>query len=476
MGRIRLTHIECNNLRAFSVPEPTRLYSPEQPIDTNLPPIMGIRSYGGPYDFLTDDIFLKRDFERIEVWGFYPKGYKEIGSALHTLLVNYLGEAYYGEKDDEDFYGFKDEFRVDFIVHDILEYEKGKLSDYIDSLCSELEKVQLGKSRVIAVVGGPAHRSVRENREYYLEAKRVFTNELNVPCQFASYYTHAEGRGILYKIARKARGARERGLGNAIWNFALDMYGKVGGIAWVVLQRTLSGKMVDLTIGLRFARAEKGYYIGCATIIDRFGRLVGVISQPSFKGEMTAEGMRVPKDIMQHIISTVIDYVKSDERIRGLLFNKNRTINIVVHRLFGFFDEEIEGIETALNSSVDNYNLGLVALITRPPIWAHNTKTSGIIRGRGYQISKNAALLYTISSVDDFTWPIGITVYRVGPFSSIEDVCSHVRALVALHWQTVIPHVRLPASVEFAEKIAHLYVKGIKPREGSWLWRTLWFI
>ena len=479
IGKREPIYIERKELRAFSTLKPMRLYSPEQP-PMDLPPIKGIREFGGPYDFLTDDLRLKRAFDRIEVWGFYPKEYKEIKDALEILLSEYLEKSYYGEGEgDEDFYGFKEEFKVDFITHDVLEYERGKLKDSINAynLYPELEKAMENKSRVVVVVGGPTHKSVKVNREYYLEAKRVFLNELDISCQFASYYAMAEGRGILYKVLRRERGAKEKGLGDAIWNFALDMYGKVGGIAWAVLQRISDSKVIDLTIGFRFARImeRRGYCVGCVTIIDRFGRLVGAIPHPPFRGEIRTEGMRIPKNVMETLTSMAIERVKSDKRLSGLL-DVDRKINIVVHRTNGFFDEEIEGIEAAIASTIDEYNLGLVALTVRPPLWSYNTKVSGVMEGRGYQINKNTALLYTIRGVDRFVYPIGVTIYKRGPFSSIEEVCSHILALAALHWQTVIPNVKMPASVEFAGKIARFYARGIRPREGSWLWQTLWFI
>jgi argonaute-like protein implicated in RNA metabolism and viral defense len=97
-------------------------------------------------------------------------------------------------------------------------------------------------------------------------------------------------------------------------------------------------------------------------------------------------------------------------------------------------------------------------------------------------INNESTILYTTRAYgEEMSYPVTVIAKNLGtekcPFKTLEEVCNHVFSLTNLHWQTVVPGlVKLPITLEFAKAIAQLSSYEIKPKEDSWLWRTLWFI
>ena len=474
--------VDPNKLRILKVIHPVRRYSLLQPADETLDPIQGIRKYEGPYDVHPDDARVARDFDKVKMWAFFPKDYPKIGLLLDELLT-YLTDGYVAQqhKEDIDFLGLKDEFKIAEVAiatpvknrTRAIPYVVGKMKECLEEygIIQEMEKARRLGYKPIAIIGGPSHRITTMYREYYLEAKRIFTNDVDVACQYASYYTLKEGYGILYQIEQR------RPIGYALWNLALDIYGKLGGLAWTVLQivSAEADKVIDLTFGIRFSKPDKqGYCAGYVTIIDRFGRLVGVVTAPQLRAKgKRLKGMWIPRENMAEVVARAIDYVKSDPRMKDIL--KQRAVNIVFHKPFGFVKDEILGIHDAIEE-IEYSHVGLVAIVERPGLWGYELPFEGMLEGRCVALNDEMALIQTMTSMERYVHPIACVVYEWGPFKSLSEVCNHILALTKLHWQTVIPHVRLPASLEFAHKVARMYGYEIQPKEGSELWRTLWFI
>lgn len=471
------------------------VFSDSQPSTEFLTPIRGIRKYG-PYDSTTSDRYTRIQFRGVEFFLFYPKGEGIVFKNL-SKLASLLDGGYFERRGKRDviFDGFENEFRLKeaFIPEpkEFVGYQPGNLRQELKKRGISFHDVIERGNRPIAIIGGTSHRSIRKNREQYLEAKLEFTR-LGIPSQYASFYEHETGgAGILYGVGRK-----NLPFGYSLWNFALNIYGKVGGLAWVVRQKLSEGskKTIDLTIGIRFVRSKKrkGFHIGYATILDRFGKLIGVVSSPPFKAtiEKTALGMVVPMKVMKAIISEAIEKGINDPRVKRI-FEEKQSLNLAIHRLSLFnLQSEIPGIELAITEYVDlgDFTHGLVSIVNTPSVLLFDRIAThwNVLRGTGMALSDHSATLYTAgaASLTDaraITYPITILTQNLGkencPFKTLEEVCNHVASLAALHWQTVIPSsVRLPASLEFAQNIAQLSAYGIEPKKNSWLWRTLWFI
>ncbi|MEM1574091.1 MAG: hypothetical protein QXY96_06420 [Candidatus Methanomethylicaceae archaeon] len=476
---------------------PITLIFDDKQTEKDLQPLDGIKKYG-PYDHNTSVEDLRRDFKEIEIFVFYPKGEKTICESL-SKLMEILSEGYNKKREmaDVNFEGLREAFKLKNVYipepNDFIEYRVGELCNEIKNYINEIDNVFKRGNKPLVIIGGSTHRTLTQKREQYIEAKKEFTS-INVPSQYVSYYEHGEGGlGLLYQVLKDSQ-KHNVALGNAIWNLCLNIYGKVGGIAWITKQRLSSttNKIVDLSIGLRFSRSRqsKGYKVGYATILDRFGRLIGTVTFPPFQ----VKGMKIPKEHMRNFMLGILEKALNDERIRKIYESgKKKFLNVAIHRL-NFFDlDEIVGIKEALNKLQKNKNLGqinysLVSVIEKPTFVSFDktTKFGNVIRGTAFMINEKSAILYTAGSLTPkdekpLVYPIIISCQNLKDensiFDTMEEVCNHVLNLSVLHWQTVIPaSVRLPATLEFAQNIANLSSYGIQPPINSWLDRTLWFI
>lgn len=487
--------IRKERLEQIPTLETPLIFSDRQPIQEFIDPIEGIKKYG-PYDTNTSDKYLSRKFRGVEFFVFYPKNEGMIYRTLNNL-ISMLRDGYFERRrlHDISFEGFKSEFKLKeaFIpeANEFIGYTPGNLQKELESRKNDFTLVFERGNRPIIIVGGTSHKSIIKNREQYLESKLQFTN-LDLPCQYASYYEYeTSGAGILYSVERK-----DYPFGYLLWNFALNIYGKVGGLAWIIRQGLLkAGQVIDLSIGLRFvqSRSQKGFIVGYTTILDRFGRLIGVISSPPFKAQIEKEvaGMVVPKEVIENIMMEVLKKVVSDVRVKEILTEKE-TINIAIHRLSVFHSQEIQGIASAIDKWYESKKVkieyALIPIIDKPLTLVFNKLAMywNALRGTAIRLDDKVAILYTAgtTSLTDkgaLSYPITVIAQNLGekkcPFTSLEEVCNHVYSLTNLHWQTVIPgSVRLPATLEFAQNIARLASFGIVPKEDSWLWQTLWFV
>lgn len=478
--------IRSEKLRPIRILQPPLIFSDSQPSEEILSPIEGIRKYG-PYDTNTSDKQVSRDIRGVEFFIFYPKGENKVCESL-SYLISMLKEGYFQKRHshDVDFRGFEEEFRLKSFVpnsNDFIEYQPGSLQKELRRI--NFDEVFERKNAPVVIIGGTTHRSVSKNREQYLEAKREFTN-MDIPSQYAAFYEYATGgAGILYQVNKP-----NFTFGYSLWNFALNIYGKVGGVPWIIRQRlsATSRETIDLAIGMRFVRYkyEKGFSIGFATIMDRFGKLIGIVSSSPFKTKFEgATGMIIPKTIMKNIMDEALNKAINDPRVKEISQEKE-SLNIAIHRLSTFHFDEISGIRLAINEKANSLKIkpAFITISDNMPILVFDKTVEdwNSEKGTAIMLSDNAAILYTVTiRGEKISYPIAVIAQNLEmdecPFKTLEEACNHIFSLTNLHWQTTIPGlVKLPATLEFAQNIAQLSSYRIRPKEDSWLWRTLWFI
>jgi hypothetical protein len=331
----------------------------------------------------------------------------------------------------------------------------------------------------LAIVGGLSHRSTRQYREQYEEVKKEFT-KIDVPSQYASFY-EAGGAGILHQVSDQ-----QIAFGYSLWNFALGMYGKLGGMAWVIPQRLAPNddRVIDLSIGLRFVRADTGtrdsrFYVGHATIIDKFGRWVETVSSKPFEIDQSLRSMVVPREQMSSLVGSAIDQAVQAKKTKQLLESKSE-VSISIFRLDDFNDEEVMGIRDALQKRLGSKEtkLGLLSVVSEPTVMLQQVPK----RGTAIRLNPKTCIIYTSGKRGGLPiYPIVVTAENLdspeSPFQSLDEVANHIMSTSSLHWQTIITgSSKLPAPLSFAQSIASLSSIGAEPSPNSWLRDTLWFI
>jgi len=487
-GRIS---IEQTSIKKINVAQSRYIYKDGQ---TSFPrPTVGI-SENGPYDYNTSNNSLKRPFQAIKILPFVPVGTNNVYENL-TKLLEYLISGYYEERKgpygksyDIVFGGLKKEFRLtDILIDNYVEYSPGRLSETLDKTDFNVEELRKQKIIPIAIVGGTSHKSYRNDREIYLEVKREFIKR-DIPSQFASWY-EPEGSNKLGILPATQNGAS---FGYTLWNFAISIYGKCGGIPWTILQSKNSrgDALVDLTLGMRFSydhkEAGEGYYIGQATVFDHYGKCIASFTSDMFSipfHQFKSEGMVVPTNIMNSIVRNSIRITKEHPTVSGL-YSKKESLSLAIHRQSLFHNEEIIGIESAISEQKDYSSIryGLIGISPEPYVMIVPEKTGNQV-GECVILSKNTALAYTTRPMigQPIAYPILIMAQNLGnkenPFSDMSEVCQHVIDLTGLHWQTANSNtVQMPATLQFAAEISKNQSRGIYPTQNSWLKSTNWFL
>jgi len=482
--RTEVIRIQKASLKLIDVGQPFYIFSDRQSTRKLIPPLKGIHIYG-PYDSQTSSETLKRKFKGVEIIVVYPKDERMVENALLSLM-EYMNNGYTGSV---SFDGFQSEFRLKRVYipsssDEFIKYKVGSLSENLEEIRAVCQEAFERRNIPVIVIGGTAHKSSVKRREQYVEAKRLLTKE-KFPTQYASYYElETEGYGILYQICHK------RDVSYSLWNFSLNIYGKVGGLPWIIRQRTK--QPLDISIGIRFARLPKGYVVGHAVILDSFGRLIGTVTSRKYY----TKGMKISKRDMKDFFLKVLETAIKDPRIAKIYENGKNTLNVALHRVNLFHPEEILGVKEAVEDvkksfktlPINEIKIGFIGIIQEQAFFLldESKETKNAKVGTCVAINDCTAIISTAGSLGDkerneMIYPIIACCQNLDeqdcPFSSLEDVCKHIVDQTALHWQTIFPGlIRLPATLEFAEDVGRAYVKGINPPENSWLERTLWFI
>ena len=447
----------------------------------------------GPFDFEHSDSILRRKFDRIKVCVTYPKDNPKIRELLDTT-VSFLVEGY-SRRDwrDIDFPGFLHAFKAKLIPPEEDEYVSftlENLRDTMETLSSAFEGLP-ANCRKVVLIGGRSHKALSEHKEEYVRTKRTLMLH-DIPSQYLSnapVTTHTI-YGILSQIEL------ERSVGYGVWNVALGIYGKVGGLAWALSQvepldqttEVQNGIGIDITVGLGFSKTKEDdvnkYFVGCATVLDRNGRLVSVTAPMTFKTSIKVRGLKVPAEIMEVLVQKAIEASYGDPKTQKILAERD-TLYLVVHRRAHFHHDEITGIERAITNlqvRARTIKVAFVSIIKDQDLFAFPLKGSKAEEDTvcGVVLGPHTAILNTVHLKHGIS-PIKITLENMGredcPFENIRQVSYHTNALTLLHWQTTIPRrVKMPASLHFASNVARLEGLGIRPNRESPLWYTPWFL
>ncbi len=486
---LEATIIDPKAISAFTTPKPALRFSDTAP--TDLSAIRGLSKIG-PYDANTTDSFLRRSFDRCEVLCAYPKGETEIHRDL-TRLITYVGGGYSkpGDARDARFEPFAETFLLSNAVFpaadDFLEYDMRDLDPFEKAVMEQRAAIQQRGNRPIVVVASQSHRSIGATRDVYVPLKRLL-NRADIPNQFASYYEVAgNALGVLSYV--RANDA----VGWSVWNLALGMYTKLGGIPWTVQQSGRAEEHIDISIGLRFARlreGEEGFCLGVATVLDRFGRLIGTVPLENLGFHRALDhglrGMTLTAESTELLVTGALDKVLLDPHTQPIM-QVRRPISIVIHKLGPglFHDEEIQGIRDAMAAKLR----GKKALVAFVPVaeketfaaFGASSQGRAIPQGQAVRLNDNTALLYTVPSDKPFKAPITVKLQNMGEddcaFQTVEQACIHTHTLCGLHWQMVSSgRMKLPADLRFAQNVAQAFADDIQPSAGSWLWKTHWYL
>jgi len=155
------------------------------------------------------------------------------------------------------------------------------------------------------------------------------------------------------------------------------------------------------------------------------------------------------------------------ERTIDYLFEKLYRIGIkggsrlVIHRDGRFRGKEVNSFVKFAKEF--NYEVELVEIIKRQNPRVFSKKDERMIKGDFYKLDENTLILATYNNIYRGTHQ-PIRIHKVYGRLSIETLASQVLSLTLMNYSSFQP-IKLPATIHYADKIAKLLLREIKPRE-----------
>jgi len=466
--------------RAVRFREPNLVFIRNQTREIQYP-VEGIQLFG-PFDHNMSE----RVFGEVKFLVLTPNSMEYITRIERFLTLVKKGSGY--------FRGFKREFHLDeVIIPDRSEFylyeleHEDDLRTQINRLIRENDRYSENSRTVnIVLTLGPEHRMFGHTPRYDLMRKLLASE--GYPEQYLSNYQSTYVKGALARV-------NDDNFVYTLWNILIGAYSKVGGIPWT-LKNPLSGnRPIDISIGVRFARVEESdnekFTIGVATIFERFGRWRGISTlkyydtpQDISNRASRSTGLYVPEEKAYEFINSI---VQKYERWR-LGGTPN---SVVIHKLGSYNRQELEGFKAGLEDE-EIQSMALIEIVSDTGLRILNTSNEGENVDRGFckQISPHSAILCTTGNqkyifrgrerneIHTVGTPRPLIVrirFQKNCFDNPVTACKHIFALTSLHWQYLWQvEDRLPATLDFALKIAKLYSRNIIPHDN--LLNTTWFL
>jgi hypothetical protein len=454
-----------------------------------------------------DENSRNQSFDRIKPYVIMP-GDLDVQDELYQFL-DYLKNGYAKRQNassgDEDFEGIERVFKIDLISpneDDIVILDAGSVQEYEHAAQTLLRQWVVSedkdKNRMVIVVI-PEKYSVDSSHDPYIPLKKLFIEE-GLPSQMLEirHLRNLENPAI--------------GLGYLFWNFALDLYVKLGGKPWTLAQQINN---VHCLIGMGFGSTpENSLYVGIANVFDENGQWLSFASEDK---ELTEEERESLKNLEHQVVGTSSYKLHQDLTHRiindslevySLSSRQNIATKVVLHKNGEIYAPEALGFLQALSSKIldgakrlSEAKFALVSIIKNhelrlygPPYpnlpWPmRNTVTRGSVRF----LDENTAVVATTGKNRAYYPGIGtpkpILVERYVPseeilkntgFSldqiySIEEICEQVLALTQLHWGSV-RNIRLPVTSEYAQRVAKFVARSQANADMLLKLKRLWWI
>ena len=232
----------------------------------------------------------------------------------------------------------------------------------------------------------------------------------------------------------------------AIPNIVLGILGKTGNVPFVLAQPL---PYADLVVGIDVARERKKHLVGSinATAIARIyfsnGEFIRYIIH-----DAPLEGETIPQNVLQRLFP-------SKE------FNGKR---VVIHR-DGYFrgNEKKDLINWSKKIGARFYLVEIIKTGTPRLYNISNGKVQQPSKGSAFILSDREAFL--VSSLPPFknATPRPLRIRTEPPFTIYQAIHS-VLSLTLLHYGSLRPP-RIPVTIHYADRIAYLALRGIKPKK-----------
>jgi len=266
--------------------------------------------------------------------------------------------------------------------------------------------------------------------------------------------------------------------GSVLNNFAVASYAKAGGLPWQLKYPVITNSCI-IGVSFHLLRAtssqEQRTVVGVAEMIDEFGTHLNMAVSTvevaheeirQFRRDLNA--LYVPSDLMEQLIKNALSRYSH----RPDLALPER---LIVHKTSAFHEEEISGLQAALEELEADIEYALVHIKEETIHRVYRETDKEAVRGMLLTLRDDfpEAVLWTVGKVPfryrkDGNWeyyeksgtkigtsdPIVVYLDQASrcPNFDLRKAASQVLGLTKMRWNTVELSISLPASIYFARR------------------------
>jgi hypothetical protein len=443
-------------MRLEHLPEPPLRFG-ESPFYEIIDPVYGLNNFG-PFDVANE-----RDFDSLSIVAVGPQSQTEPFQALWESLVGGVERLEYEPKYEE---GFEAIYRLKEVS--LVKEHNGYVA--IDNFHGPIEEKYRAAIRY-------AQDNCRFDVLFIIEPEQsvyYLHDLLKRECVSLGVFSQYLERETLSKRAQ----------GSVLHNIAVGTYAKAGGVPWRVKHPTINNSCI---LGLSFHIVRKKEasqthrtIVGVAEVLDEFGQhLTMKVSQVDVSQDVVKQFQRehtslyVPRGWMKNLVKDALSSTLWPSRIPPT--------RLVVHKTTAFHEEEISGLQTALEELEVNIEYALVHIKEETVQRVYREADKNAVRGLLLVLRDDIpeVVLWTVGKVPSKYWnksegdyayfeksgtKIGtsdpIAVYldsasRCSDFNVV-DAARQVLALTKMRWNTVEMSIRLPVSIYLARRVGNV--------------------
>jgi len=270
------------------------------------------------------------------------------------------------------------------------------------------------------------------------------------------------------KISTLKKALVERTSQFYLWNLAIGIYSKAGGIPWKIDSSILQHSDCYIGIQTKIQQMSRStptsFFVGAADIFNSFGEYISCAVHQGTS--QSFDGLHVDSQFMKNLVVAAVDRYKTNV---GLLPQK-----IVVHRQLEFDKNEIEGLMEGLEESGVRCPCILVHLQEGHHFRGYLLDTNDFVVDRTtyYPLGKKSVVLFTTGKVLGryegglgTPKPTQINVRMLNydgelTYKDIEEVCKSVIGFTRLRWNSTRVGIRQPLTIFAADRIGEMAKSG----------------
>jgi len=246
------------------------------------------------------------------------------------------------------------------------------------------------------------------------------------------------------------------------WRLGIALYTKAGGVPWVLDDVDPDTAFIGIGYALRSdSSPDTRFAICCSQVFDAEGSGLEFVAYEANDVKLFGKNPFLRREQMLKVMARSLSIYQ--RKHSGDLPRR-----LVVHKSTEFRQEEVDGVFDAF-SGVDNIELvhvqqscGWRGILIPEKNQVHGYPCQ---RGTTFQLGSREALLWTQGNLPEVAMerdffkegkgiPEPLLLVRYAGLGLIDDLCRETLALTKMDWNNDGPYDRLPATLNFADRLA----------------------